>query len=89
VSIKDIGPVTRPAIFKDNEEQTARERVSSILRGFRRGEAFPAVEVVEGKRKYGHPFKLTYGAHRFYCSLAAGFTHIPAVKGFGVNDPSA
>lgn len=82
VSIEDVGPVDRLEVFKDSEEYgSARSRVLKILRGFRRGEEIPPVEVVGAKPEYGHRFKLTHGAHRFYCSLAAGFTHVPATKG--------
>jgi hypothetical protein len=27
-----------------------------------------------------YPFRLTDGVHRLYCSIAAGFTDIPAIK---------
>jgi hypothetical protein len=94
VSIEDVGPVDlarRLHIFRDSEEEgTARSRVVRICRGFLRGEAIPPVEVVDGKPDYGHRFKLTHGAHRLYCSLAAKFTHIPVVrKNFDFSDPFA
>jgi hypothetical protein len=85
VSIKDVGPARRSpgvGIFNDGEEGTARTRAIRILRGFRLGEAIPPVELVEGKPEYGHRYKLTNGVHRLYCSLAVGFTHVPAVEGF-------
>jgi hypothetical protein len=82
VSIENVGLVTRPEVFKDSEDSgTAHSRVLKILCGFRLGEAIPPVEVVGAKPEYGHRFKLTYGAHRFHCSLAAGFTHVPAITG--------
>jgi hypothetical protein len=89
VSIEDVVPVPRNPIFRDGSEGegTARERVVKILRGFRLGQHIPPVKVVEGKPEYGHRYKLTEGAHRFYCSLAAGFTHVPTVKGFDFNAP--
>ena len=31
-----------------------------------------------------HPFCLKDGVHRLYCSLAAGYTEIPAVKAFNL-----
>ncbi len=94
VSIDDVGPVNlalRRQIFLDSDEEgTARERVSRIFRGFRRGDAIPPVEIVDGKPGYGYRFKLTHGAHRFYCSVAAGFTHVPAVRTtFDVTDSFA
>ena len=85
VSIEDVGPVCRASIFKDDaevERQTARERVLRLLRGFRADDAIPPVEVVVAPPGYGYRYKLTHGAHRLYCSLAAGFTHVPAVDGF-------
>jgi hypothetical protein len=86
VSIQDVGPVddTRRQIFRD------RADVLKILRGFRLGDAIPPVHVVDGKSGYGHLFKLIDGAHRFYCSLRAGFTHVPAIrKQFDMSDPHA
>lgn len=85
VCIEDIGPVHRGpgvGIFNDSEEGTARERVVRILRGFRSGDAIPPVAIVEGRPPYPFRYKLSHGVHRFYCSLAAGFTHVPAVSGF-------
>jgi hypothetical protein len=85
VSVEDVGPLTRASIFKDDmaeEHQTARERVVRLLRGFRFGDSIPPVEVVDSSPGYGYPYKLTHGAHRLYWSLAAGFTHVPAVNGF-------
>jgi hypothetical protein len=85
IAIEDVGPVRRANIFKDDmeaERKTARERVLRLLKGFQVDDAIPPVEVVEAPPGYGYRYKLTHGAHRLYCSLAAGFTHIPAVTGF-------
>lgn len=85
VAIADIGPVHRTVgIFKDDDEEglTAKERVVRILRGFWSGDAIRPVELVECGSDSLYRYKLTHGTHRLYCSLAAGFTHIPAVKGF-------
>lgn len=68
-------------IFKGNEQRTARERVTDILRGFRERANLPPVEVI--RRSDGvHPNRLQNGTHRLYCSLAAGFTHIHAIDGW-------
>ena len=86
VPIKYIGPVTRNSgvrIFNDSEEEgSARERVVRILRGFRFDNAIPPVEIVEGQAGYPYRYKLVHGAHRIYCSLAAGFTCVPSIKDF-------
>lgn len=83
VRIEDISPVRRGTgvgIFNDCREtgRTARERVVSILRGFRAGASLPPVEVVRTPADR-LPCKLKDGTHRLYCSLAAGFSHVPAV----------
>ena len=54
-----------------------REDVVRILKGFRDGDPIPPVEVrhIDGSR-----YALYHGQHRFYCSVAAGFTHVPAVE---------
>jgi len=86
VPLEDVGPVSRNAgvgIFNDSEEEgSARERVVRILRGFRFDNAIPPVEIVEGQAGYPHRYKLVHGAHRFYCSLAAGFKSVPSIEGF-------
>ena len=87
VPIKDVGPVSRNpgvGIFNNCEEEgcSARERVVRILRGFRFDNAIPPVEIVEGQAGYPYRYKVVHGAHRFYCSLAAGFTCVPSIEGF-------
>ncbi len=87
VPLEYVGPVSRTArvgIFNDSEEEegSARERVLRILRGFRFDDAIPPVEIVEGQAGYPHRYKLVHGAHRFYCSLAAGFKCVPSIEGF-------
>lgn len=87
VAIEDVGPVRRQYLqgCTETEHKTAKERVLRLLRGFSANDAIPAVEVVEAPSGSGYRYELTHGAHRFYCSLAAGVTHIPAVKGFDWN----
>jgi hypothetical protein len=82
-----IGPVRRSiGIFRDSEDGIpARERVLQILRGFRLGHEIPPVQVVECVPSSQYRYKLTDGTHRFYCSVAAGFTHIPTIRGFDRN----
>lgn len=88
VSIEDVREVKRHrgvGVFNDSEEASARERVVSILRGFMAGAKIPPVEVVCEPPGSRYRYKLVNGTHRFYCSLAAGFSHVPAVKGFDIN----
>jgi hypothetical protein len=69
IAILDIAPVRRNpgvAIFNDNEELPARDRVLQILRGFRARERIPPIELVDLPRGGPHRFKLTAGVHRLY-----------------------
>lgn len=89
VLIQDIGPVSpNPCIgiFNDSKaEGSARERVVRILRGFRFDDAIPPVEIVGAHPGRPYRYKLVHGAHRLYCSLAAGFKCVPAIEGFDKN----
>ena|ERR1700722_16699458 len=90
ICILDVGPVLRNPIFRDGSENegSARERVVRILRDFRLAHFTHPVNVVDEKLDYPYRYKLTHGVHRFYCSLAVGYTHVPAVKGFfNINAP--
>ena len=87
VRIEDVVPVHRAqgvGIFNNDMETglTAQERTVSILQGFRSNAAFKPVEVKRLPSTETHKYKLLDGTHRFYCSLAAGFTCVPAVVGF-------
>jgi hypothetical protein len=92
VCINDVAPVHRNkgvGIFNDSIDNclTARARVIRILRGFKSSDAIPPVVVADGKPDDPYRYKLIDGVHRLYCSIAAGFTHIPAVEGFDINSP--
>ena len=92
VPIEKIEPVYRNlsnGVFNDNSEtgQSARERVVSILRGLREGTAMKPVEVVRLVASDPYRYKPFDGVHRFYCSVAAGFTHIPAVEAILIDYP--
>jgi hypothetical protein len=73
IPIMDIGPIRRTPgvpVF------SSRERVERILRAFVANGALPPVELT----KQAGFFYLKDGLHRVYCSIAAGFTEIPAIK---------
>jgi len=54
------------------------------LRGFVENAELPPVELSRQTESGAHPFCLKDGVHRLYCSLAAGYTEIPAVKAFNL-----
>jgi hypothetical protein len=67
-------------LFNDHEELgTARQRVVHILRGFHTGAQIPPVLVDRLGQPSQHLYRLRDGAHRFYSSIAAGFSHVPAI----------
>jgi len=87
VSMADVAPVRRshgvPIFNADSDTgRTARERVVSILRGFRSGKGLPPIKVVVLPNDQRYRYRLVDGAHRFYCSLALGFSTVPVVTGF-------
>lgn len=74
IPIMDIGPVRRaPGVPVFD-----RERVERILHAFVVNGALPPVELTKQAGRY--PFYLKDGLHRVYCSIAARFTEIPAIK---------
>jgi len=84
LSVNDVEPLRRNGshgVFNDSAEfGTAHDRVVSILRGIRQGAALPPIEVARLPHSSASRFKLIHGAHRFYCALAAGFSHVPAIE---------
>ncbi len=83
IPIVDIGPVQRThgvRVFNAHswEGISARERVERILHAFAMNGTLPPIELTKQAGRY--PFCLKDGVHRVYCSIAAGFTHIPAIK---------
>jgi hypothetical protein len=56
----------------------SKEQLLRILIGFKNGDLLPPVHVREAVPG-PYRFTLYHGAHRYYASLAAGFSHIPVV----------
>ena len=89
IAVTEVAPVIRSpgvAIFNDSATATSKQRVISVLTAFRDGIALPPVECLRTDGRY--PFRLIHGTHRLYCSIAAGFTHIPTVEGFDPGPPT-
>ena len=75
VSFEEVAPVCRAT----GVDLLKRERTVQILIGFQKGEAIPPVEIIKVRAGGKYLYKLKNGTHRFYCSLVAGFSHVPAV----------
>ena len=87
VRIDTVAPVRRHlshGVFNDDVETGlgAKDRVTNILCGFLTITAIPPVEILSLPSDAQHKYELKHGAHRFYLSIAAGFTHVPAVDWF-------
>jgi hypothetical protein len=83
IPITEIEPVSRAPgvpIFNPSswEGMSAKDRVQRILKGFVQDVELPPVQLT--KHTGQSPFRLKDGVHRLYCSIAAGFTDIPAVN---------
>ena len=54
-----------------------RTRMVTVLRGFA-SQSLPPIELDEVPSDCEYAYQLRHGAHRFYASVAVGFSHVPA-----------
>ena len=80
VGVGEVEPLYRRKLNHGNGFFASEEQVVQILRGFIENSAIPPVEVVKQPAGSDYLYKLHHGAHRFYCSVAAGFSHVPTVE---------
>lgn len=76
VRVCDVAPVRRGlahGVFRDAAS------VTRFLIGFRHDDEIPPALVSRLPAGTGHAFRLTHGGHRFYCSVAAGYSEVPAI----------
>jgi hypothetical protein len=83
VKISEINPNIRTPIFKDGTvdfiERTARERTVDLLIKIQKKIPLYPITVKSSGHVKEYRYKLYEGCLRLHCSIAAGFTHIPAV----------
>ncbi|MBL4865268.1 MAG: hypothetical protein JKY67_02700 [Pseudomonadales bacterium] len=84
VNIVDIAPCLQRAelrgVFCDKDQQnTAKDRVVSILNGFREGNAIEPNEIKVFQGEGNYHYQMHHGSHRLHCSIAVGFFQIPTV----------
>ncbi len=87
VAVSEVKPLIRQGthgVFNDagteRREGTARQRVLRILSQFRAESPVEPVCVARLPAQGEYQYELVHGAHRFYCAVAAGFSHVPAVE---------
>ena len=78
--IREVAPIIRTPETTLDWRGFRRERMVRILQGFRTDAALPPVDVVrfDAPSIEGYRYRLVDGCHRFYASVAAGFSKIPA-----------
>ena len=86
VSVGEVEAVRRQLSYGVFNEE---EGVLKILRGFVENSAIPPVDIKRQPPGSVYPYYLWNGAHRFYCSVAAGFSHVPAVVTGDLEDAQA
>lgn len=69
-----IVPITDIEVFF---RSPIEKRFTSILVGMRSGAKIPPIWVRQSSEGVGKPYELENGFHRFYSSLAVGFSEIP------------
>ena len=83
VPLRQVEPPFRFSEYPKDWRGFERGRLISIFQGIAAGADMPPVPVVELPPSdiSPHPFRLRVcnGLHRFYASVAAGFTHLPVV----------
>jgi hypothetical protein len=81
VRLREIEPPFRLPEYPLDHCGFVRQRMVNILTGFVTDAPVPPVDIIEltrsGFRQLPFRFRLVDGMHRFYGSLAAGFTHVP------------
>lgn len=87
IAVAAVRPLVRQAshgVFNDagpgRREGTAQQRVVRILECFRTQSLVEPVCVARLPEGGDYEYELVHGAHRFYCAVAAGFSHVPAVE---------
>jgi hypothetical protein len=81
ILILRIGDVAPPEVDLDSSGMLrGTTEVLRLLRSIRRGDAIPPIQVVKLRPGTTHTHRILHGAHRFYCSVGAGFSHVPAIE---------
>jgi hypothetical protein len=75
IAVADIEGIARAVPIDRNG--FAHDRMISVLAGIRDDVLFPKpIQIIRQASLL--PYRLHHGVHRYYASLALGFTHVPA-----------
>jgi hypothetical protein len=77
IALSEIEQPMRNASVTLDANGFGRDRMMNILTGIREDHCLPPIDVEKadpGQR----PYRVRAGFHRYYASLAAGFSHVPA-----------
>jgi len=77
--IAEVAPMIRQPQVVGDFAGFGRDRLMDILRGFVADVLLPPVQVYRFDQVEGFRYRLHDGYHRFYASVAVGFSHLPAV----------
>ena len=78
VPASDIVPLKRkPGIPGFGENGLNDQRLESLFRAFRSDIPLPPVQLIEVKLGGRYRYKVYHGVHRYFASVAAGFSHLP------------
>ena len=78
VSVLEVEPLRSRKLNHGDGFFASEAQVVDLLRGFIEGSAIPPVDVERQPSGSAYRYSLYHGTHRFYCSVAAGFSHVPA-----------
>ena len=78
--VREVAPIIRTPETILDHRGFGRERMLNVLVGLRQGAAMPPVEVVklDAATEEGFRYRLVHGFHRFYGSVAVGYSQVPA-----------
>ncbi len=76
VALSDIEPPARFHHVQLDVNGFDQIRTLRILTGISNGDAIPPIQI-EQSDSARKPYRLRHGFHRYYASLAAGFSHVP------------
>ena len=80
VCVGEVEPLRSRKLNHGDGFFASEAQVVHVLRGFIKGSAIFPVKVERQPAGSDYVYRLYDGTHRFYCSVAAGFSHVPAVE---------